>query len=260
MPPGDAASGPVDLRVAIVDDEPDARAAVRILLERRGGVEVVAECRNGVEAVEVLRWMTVDLLLLDVQMPGLDGFGVLHALGPSRVPATIFVTAYDTYALRAFEVEALDYILKPFDEARFNAAFDKARRRIAERRTARWAQRLLAATRERDTGALAALPRLAVPIGQRVVFVDFDHITWIQASDQYVLVHAGAKEYLLRETLQRLAARLPRERFARIHRSHVVNLAKVRDLRRLSNGDGIVTLDDGRELRMSRRYRRALPT
>ncbi len=255
----DAAGGPADLRVAIVDDESDARAAVRILLERRGGVDVVAECRNGVEAVEVLRWLSVDLLLLDVQMPGLDGFGVLHALGPARVPATIFVTAFDTYALRAFEVEALDYILKPFDESRFNAAFDKARRRIAERRTARWAQRLLAATKDRDTGTLASLPRLAVPIGRRIVFVDFDLVTWIQASDQYVTVHAGAKEYLLRESLQHLAARLPRERFARIHRSHIVNVAKVRDLRRLANGDAIATLDDGLELRMSRRYRRALP-
>jgi two-component system LytT family response regulator len=253
-----ATAEPARLRVAIVDDEPDARAAIRLLLERRLGVEVVAECRNGLEAVEVLRWMSVDLLLLDVQMPGLDGFGVLHALGPARVPATIFVTAFDTYALRAFEVEALDYILKPFDEARFNAAFDKARRRIAERRTAKWSQRLLAATKDRDTGALAALPRLALPIGPRVIFVDFDQVTWIQASDQYVLIHAGAKEYLLRESLQHLAARLPRERFARIHRSHIVNVAKVRDLRRLTNGDGIVTLDDGRELRMSRRYRLSL--
>ena len=192
--------------------------------------------------------------------PGLDGFGVLHALGPSRVPATIFVTAYDTYALRAFEVEALDYILKPFDETRFNAAFDKARRRIAERRTARWAQRLLAATKDRDTGALAALPRLAVPIGQRVGLRRFrpDHVD-PGVGPGTSLIHAGAKEHLLRETLQHLAARLPRERFARIHRSHVVNLAKVRDLRRLQNGDGIVTLDDGQELRMSRRYRRALP-
>jgi two-component system LytT family response regulator len=243
------------LRVAIVDDEPDARAAVRILLERRDDVEIVAECRNGIEAVEVLRWMDVDLLLLDVQMPGLDGFGVLHALDPGRVPVTIFVTAYDTYALRAFEVEALDYVLKPFDETRFTSAFDKARRRIAERRTARWARRLLAATKDRAGGAPPALPRLPIPMGQRVIFVEFERIDWIEAADQYVLVHAGPREYLLRESLQHLASRLPAERFARIHRSHIVNVAKVQDLQRFASGDGIVRLDDGRELRMSRRYR-----
>jgi two-component system LytT family response regulator len=258
MTPPSQVRTPAPLRAAIVDDEPDARAAIRILLERRDDVEIVAECRNGMEAVEVLRWMHVDLLLLDVQMPGLDGFGVLHALEAGRVPVTIFVTAYDSYALRAFEVEALDYVLKPFDESRFTSAFDKARRRIAERRSARWAQRLLAATKDRAGGALPALPRLAIPVGQRVIFVEFDRIDWIEAADQYVLVHAGAREYLLRESLRHLAARLPRERFARIHRSHIINVAKVRDLQRLASGDGIVRLDDGRELRMSRRYRLTL--
>lgn len=245
------------LRVAIVDDEADARAAIRLLLERRDGVEVVAECRNGLEAVEVLQWTTVDLLLLDVQMPGLDGFGVIHALGADRVPQTVFVTAYDNYALRAFEVGALDYILKPFDESRFFAAFDRARGRIVESRTARWARRLLAATPDRAPADPWPLPsRLAVPVGQRVVFVNFDDIDWIQAADQYVVLHAGAKEFLLRESLQRLATRLPRDRFARIHRSHIVNVSKVRDVLRLDNGDGRVRLTDGRELRMSRRYRR----
>jgi two-component system, LytTR family, response regulator len=258
MTTADSRQGPPRLRVAIVDDEVDARAAIRILLERRDGVEIVAECRNGIEALEVLRWVTVDLLLLDVQMPGLDGFEVLHALGADRIPATVFVTAFDTYALRAFEVEALDYILKPFDEARFMTAFDKARRRIAERRTVRWAERLLAATRDRAGRPFPSPPRLAVPIGQRVVFVDFDEIDWIEAADQYVVVHAGTKEHLLRESMQHLAGRLPGERFARIHRSHIVNIAKVRDLRRLASGDGVVRLADGRELRMSRRYRLAL--
>jgi len=246
------------LRVAIVDDEAPARTAIRILLGRRADVDVVAECRNGVEAVEVLRWVTVDLLLLDVQMPGLDGFGVLHALGPDKVPPTVFVTAFDTYALRAFEVEAVDYVLKPFDEARFLAAFDRARKRIAERRTAQWARRLLAATPGRAGAAPACLPRLPIPVGNRMIFVDFDAIDWIQAADQYVMVHVGAKEYLLRESLQRLARRLPADRFAQIHRSHVVNIAKVREVTRLGNGDGAVTLDDGQRLRMSRRYRHGL--
>jgi two-component system LytT family response regulator len=247
------------LRVAIVDDEAHARAAIRILLGRRDGVEVVAECRNGLEAVEVLQWVTVDLLLLDVQMPGLDGFGVIHALGPGKVPPTVFVTAFDRYALRAFDVEAVDYVLKPFDEARFLAAFDRARKRIDERRRAQWARGLLAATPDRAPAAPAdRLPRLAVPVGNRIVFVSFNDIDWIQTADQYVIVHVAAKEYLLRASLERLARRLPRDRFARIHRSHMVNVAKVREVTRLAKGDAQVTLDDGTRLRVSRRYRRSL--
>jgi two-component system LytT family response regulator len=246
------------LRVAIVDDEAHARAAIRILLGRRHDVEIVAECRNGSEAVELLQWVGVDLLLLDVQMPGLDGFGVIHALGPDKAPPTIFVTAFDDYAIRAFEVEAVDYIVKPFDDARFFAAFERARRRIDERRRARWAQRLVAATPERAAAAPAAQARLPVPVGNRVVFVNFDDIDWIQAADQYVVVHAGPKEYLLRESLHDLAGRLPSERFAQIHRSHAVNVAKVREVTRLGKGDAEVTLADGRRLRWSRRYRRRL--
>jgi len=249
---------PMTLRVAIVDDEAHARAAIRILLSRRDDVEIVAECRNGIEAVETLQWMSVDLLLLDVQMPGLDGFGVLHALGADKVPPTVFVTAFDTYALRAFEVDAVDYVLKPFDETRFLASFDRARRRIDERRSARWAKRVLAATIDRSVTKPPILPRLPVPVGDRVIFVNFDDIDWIQAADQYVIVHAGAKEYLLRESLERLAGRLPRDRFARIHRSHLINMAKVREVRRLRNGDAEVTLASGSQLRVSRRYRRNL--
>ena len=248
------------LRVAIVDDEAHARAAIRILLGRRAGIDVVAECRNGIEAVEVLQWVTVDLLLLDVQMPGLDGFGVIRALGPDRVPPTVFVTAFDKYALRAFEVEAVDYVLKPFDEARFLAAFDRARRRIDERRGAQWARRLMATTANGSpAAAVPNLSRLPVPVGNRVVFVDFDDIDWIQAADQYVILHVGAKEYLMRESLHRLARRLPRERFAQIHRSHVVNVARIKEIARLRKGDAQVTLAGGQLLRMSRRYRLELP-
>jgi two-component system, LytTR family, response regulator len=247
------------LRVAIVDDEAHGRAAIRILLERRNDVDIVAECRNGVEAVEVLRWLRIDLLLLDVQMPGLDGFGVLHALGAASVPPTVFVTAFDQYALRAFEVEAVDYVLKPFDETRFLAAFDRARQRIDERRTARWARRLLASTVERAGTAPPLRPgRLPVPVGTRVIFVDFGDIDWIEAADQYVVVHAGRAEHLLRESLQRMALLLPGDRFAQIHRSHIVNVAKVREVTRLRKGDAEVRLLDGRTLRLSRRYRRSV--
>lgn len=258
------------IRVGIVDDEPHARAALRILCARRRGVEVAVECRDGAEALEVLRWTTVDLLLLDIQMPGVDGFGVLHALG-ARMPPTVFVTAFDEYALRAFEVGAVDYVLKPFDERRFLAAFDRACARVAERRGARWARRLLAATPERAMPAAPQPERLAIPVSSssasssgsspgssRIVFVPFDDIDWIEAADQYVIVHAGEKAHLLRESLQRLARRLPPHRFAQIHRSHLVNLAKIQEVTRLTKGDAQVTLANGRQLRLSRRFRHAL--
>lgn len=247
------------LRVAIVDDELHARAAIRIVLDQRADVEVIAECRSGVEAVELLQWMRVDLLFLDIQMPEVDGFGVLHALGPDRVPPTVFVTAFDTYALRAFEIQALDYVLKPFDETRFLAVFDRARRRIDEHRAAAWAQRFLAATRDKATVLpIPPLRRLPVPSGNRTIFVSFDDIDWIEAADQYVIVHVGATEYLLRESLRRLADRLTGDRFVQVHRSHLVNVAQIREIARLGKGDAELTLMDGRRLRCSRRYRRAL--
>ena len=242
-------------RVAIVDDESNARTAIRLLLESRPDIDIVAECRDGAEAVEVLRWLTVDLLLLDVQMPGLDGFGVIQALG-SAAPPTVFVTAYDQYALRAFEVEAIDYVLKPFDSTRFFAAFDRARRRIRELNASKWAARLAGATSgraRRDPPALR--DRLPVPSGSRILFVDFNDIEWIDAADHYVIVHAKGKEHILRESLQRLAAKLPSDRFARVHRSHVVNVSRIAEVNRLANGDGIITLASGRQLRWSRRYR-----
>jgi len=249
------------MRVAIIDDEAHARAAIRILLASQPDVEIVAECRSGIEAVEVLRWMTVDLLLLDVQMPEMDGFDVIRALGPDKAPPTVFITAYDEYAIRAFEVGVVDYVLKPFDEARFLAAFDRARRRITETKTVGWTLQLVAVMPQLAAAGAsppAQVSRLPVPVGHQIAFVDFDDIDWIQAADQYVLVHVGEKEYLLRESLQRLAVRLPAERFAQIHRCHIVNVAKVRAIRRLHKGDAQVTLADGRQLRLSRRYRKSL--
>ena len=243
------------LRVAIVDDEAHARTAIRLLLEERPDVDIVAECRDGAEAVEVLRWLTVDLLLLDVQMPGVDGFGVIHALG-AAAPPTVFVTAYDQYALRAFEVEAIDYVLKPFDAARFYAAFDRARKRIRALNASQWAARLESATSGRarpDPPVIRA--RLPVASGNRILFIDFNDIEWIDAADHYVIVHAKGREHILRESLQRLAEKLPADRFARVHRSHVVNVSRIVEATRLANGDGILTLAGGRQLRWSRRYR-----
>jgi two-component system, LytTR family, response regulator len=247
------------LRVAIVDDEEPARAALRVLLSSRPDVTIAAECRNGAEAVEVLRWLPLDLVFLDVQMPGLDGFQVVHTIGHERMPPTIFVTAYDAYALRAFDVEAIDYVLKPFDEARLFAAFDRARRRIAEQRSADWARRLMAATEDRTPPPeVAAVTRLPVPAGDRILFVPLDDIEWIEAQDQYVMLHTPAKAMLMRCPLHALLARLPSSRFVQIHRSHAVNVGKIREVARLGKGDAEIVLERGRRLRLSRRYRDGL--
>jgi len=244
------------LRVAVVDDEEPARAALRVLLSRRSDVEVVAECRNGEEAVEVLGWLTVDLLLLDVQMPGFDGFQVVQAIGAERMPPTIFVTAYDTYALRAFDVQAIDYVLKPFDEPRLFAAVDRAARRIADRRTAEWARALVDATKDRHPAPpVLQRSRLPVPVGDRILFVPFEEIDWIEAEDQYVTLHTGKTSLLMRQPLHALLARLPPGRFAQIHRSHAVNVSRIKEVVRLGKGDAQVILTGGQPLRLSRRFR-----
>jgi two-component system, LytTR family, response regulator len=244
------------LRVAIVDDEEPARAALRVLLARRPDVEIAAECRDGEEAVEVLGWLTIDLLLLDVQMPGFDGFQVVQAVGAERMPPTIFVTAYDRYALRAFDVQAIDYVLKPFDESRLFAAIDRAARRIADRRTAEWARALVEATKDRTPPPAAAQrSRLPVPIGDRILFVPFDEIDWIEAEDQYVTLHTAKKALLMRQPLHALLAKLPPGRFAQIHRSHAVNVSRIKEVVRLAKGDAQVILVSGQPLRLSRRFR-----
>jgi two-component system LytT family response regulator len=244
------------LRVAIVDDEAHARAALRVMLAARPDVTIAAECRNGEEAVEVLGWLPIDLLLLDVQMPGLDGFQVVQAVGPERLPPTVFITAHDEYALRAFDVEAIDYVLKPFDQPRLFAAIDRARRRITEQRTADWASRLMEATKDRAPAPATVLrARLPVPVGERILFVPFDDIDWIEAEDQYVTVHAGAKALMMRQSLQSLLAKLPPGRFVQIHRSHAVNVNKIKEVVRLGKGDAQVIVGPGTPLRLSRRYR-----
>ncbi len=247
---------PDRLRVAIVDDEAPARAALRVLLAERDDVEIVEECRNGQDAVDAIRRTSIDLVLLDIEMPGLDGFAVIEEIGPERMPLTMFITAHEEHALRAFEADAIDYILKPFDRTRFFAAFDRAVRRITERRTAEWAGRLTALLGRRVPAATAAPPaRFPVPVGDRVVFVPIDDIEWIEASDQYVILHAGRKEFTIRQTIQSVMQKLPPRRFAQIHRSHAVNLARVSEVLKLGKGDAQVIMSSGTELRLSRRFR-----
>jgi two-component system LytT family response regulator len=228
------------IRTLIVDDEPPARANLRVLLRRDQQVDILAECGSGAEALTEIRSKKPDLVFLDVQMPECDGFDVLELLG-GELPAFIFVTAYDQYALRAFEAGALDYLLKPFDDVRFEHALARAKERIAH-------------------GARAPKKpeRFAIKSTGQVSFVNIAEIDWIEAADYYACLHVGAKSHLLRRSMAELEEDLDPRAFCRIHRSAIVNLERVRSLELREDGEHDAVLRDGTRLRMSRRYRKEL--
>ena len=239
------------LRILIVDDERLARRRIHKLLAGRSDLELIGECAGGAEAVATIRRERPDLVFLDVQMPDLDGFEVLETIGPEAMPIVVFVTAYDDYTLRAFDVHALDYLLKPFDDERFEEALACARQRFAERKARDLAGRLRALLDEHrpTTG------RLAVRTGRRVVFVDPREIDWIGAEGSYVRLHVADRSHLLRETLGNLEERLPADLFLRVHRSTIVNLRRVREVRSGRGGSCHVVLEDGRSLPVSEPHR-----
>ncbi len=247
------------IRTLIVDDEPLARSRVRELLETQPDVEVTGECGNGREAIGAIRGETPDLVYLDVQMPEVTGFEVLEALEPAAAPAVVFVTAFDQFAVRAFEVHAVDYLLKPFDRERFLASLERAREAVGRRREGRVDERLGALLA--DLGAQRRyLKRLLVKNGSRTVLLQAGEIDWIESAGNYVRVHVGRERHLLRETMTTLEERLDPERFIRIHRSTIVNLDRVRELEPYFHGDYVVRLNDGTRLTMSRTYRDRLQT
>jgi two-component system LytT family response regulator len=236
-----AEEGPRKLRVLVVDDEPLARSNLTVLLRLDRDIEVVAECGTGLEAVAEVRSQKPDLLFLDVQMPECDGFDVLELLGGDLPPAVIFVTAYDEYALRAFEAGALDYLLKPFDNARFNLALGRAKERIAQGRD-----------------LPRRIERVAVKSAGQVAFLRISEIDWIEAADYYVCLHVGSKTHMLRRSMSELAQELDPRVFCRVHRSTIVNLDRTRGLELNEAGEYDVVLDNGTKLRLSRRYRTQL--
>jgi two-component system LytT family response regulator len=245
------------IRAVIVDDEPLARRRVRGLLAEAGDVEVVAECANGREAIRAIEESPPDLLFLDIQMPEIDGFDVLRAIGAGRVPVVIFVTAYDQFALRAFEAHALDYLLKPFDDERFEAALRRARERIRQHAGGDLDRRLRALLEE-VRGGRGYLQRLVVPTGNRSVFVRTEEIDWIEAERNYIRLHAGGRAYLLRENLGHIESALDPARFCRIHRSTIVNVDRIQAVESLLGGEYLVVLHDGTKLTSGRSYRRSL--
>jgi len=245
------------IRALIVDDEPLARERIADLLADDAEVEIIAECGDGLAAVAAIELQKPDLLFLDVQIPELDGFGVLEAIEEARAPVVIFITAYDQYALRAFEVHALDYLLKPFDRERFDKALQRAKRQIARERGGAVNQELVALLADLKARP-KPLERLVIKSGGRVFFLRVDEIDWIEAAANYVKLRVGKESHLLRETINGLAAKLDPDKFLRIHRSIIVNLERVKELQPWFHGDYVVILQDGTQLTSSRNYREHL--
>jgi two-component system LytT family response regulator len=245
------------LRALVVDDEAPARRRIRRLLAAEPGITVAGECGDGASAIAIIARERPDLVFLDVQMPERDGFEVVKAIRPANLPAILFVTAHDRYALRAFEVHAVDYLLKPFTAERFRTAVARARERIARRAPDPGLATLATTLRNRPD----YLSRLPVRTAGRTVFVDLGAVDWLEAADNYVRLHVNhdkQREYLVRETLAALEGRLDPERFVRIHRSAMVQIDRIAETRVRSHGDADVVLRDGTRLTASRTWRERL--
>ena len=245
------------LKTLVVDDEPLARERVVSLLQGEQDIELLGECRDGQEAIAAIQQLSPDLVFLDVQMPGADGFQVLQAVGPERMPMVIFVTAYDQHALRAFEVRALDYLLKPFDRDRFHHAVQRAKSSIEQQETGDLGRRLLALVKDLRPAA-PKTDRLVVKSGGRLFFLRTDEIDWIEAAGNYARLHVGSDTHLLRETMTSLEGRLDPEKFFRIHRSRIVNMERIQELQPWFNGEYVVLLRNGTKVTLSRGYREKL--
>jgi two-component system LytT family response regulator len=246
------------IRTLIVDDEPLARERLRGLLAEEPEVEIVAECGDGCQAVLAIEELKPDLVFLDVQVPNLDGFHILERVGPDRIPAVVFVTAYDQYALRAFDVRAVDYILKPFGRERFQKALEKARAQITREKSSDLSGQLVALLEKMRPPQVRFLKRVMIKESGRLFLLSTADIDWVEASGNYVRLHVGATSHLLRETMNRLEGRLDPERFLRIHRCTIVNIERIKELQPWFHGDHIVILRDDRQLTMSASYREKL--
>jgi len=254
------------IRTLIVDDEPLARRGLELRLQHHDDIEIVGEAGNGREAFKAISALKPDLMFLDVQMPGVDGFQLLRAVPATLMPLTVFVTAYDQYALAAFAASALDYLLKPVEDARLDQSLVRAREQLAQRAASDQCEQLL-----KLIATLPNLPplsladaadamrhtndKLAIRDGQRIVRVDTEAIQWIDAAGDYMCIHAGSDTHVLRATMHDLEQRLDPRRFQRVHRSTIVNLARVKEMRPHLNGEYFLVLDSGHQLKLSRSYK-----
>ena len=245
------------LRVLIADDEPLARERLRFLLSSDDQIDIAGECRNGREAIAALRESSIEVLFLDIQMPGLGGFDVIEQIGVEKMPATVFVTAHHHYAVQAFEVQALDYLTKPVEAERLHSTLARVRERIAANRALITQEQLKSVLAAMETGTAPIRKdypaRLLVPNGTRDSFVTVSEIDWIEAADYYSCLHVGARTLMLRETIKQLACMLDPRRFVRIHRSIIVNIERVHEILREGRSEGAVVLHNGQRLKMSRK-------
>jgi two-component system, LytTR family, response regulator len=242
------------LKLLIVDDEPLARERIREMLRADPEIEVIGDCSNGDDAIEAVKASRPDLLLLDIQMPGTDGFGVLEALEPGEIPCVIFITAYDQYAVKAFEVYALDYLLKPFDRERFSKAIERAKEHIRKERSENFNDRVLAVLNEIRSKP-EYLERLVIRTNGHIFFIKTEEIDWLEAEGNYVRLHSGKESYLLRDAISSLENQLDPKKFLRIHRSAIVNINRIQELQPWFHGEYRVILQDGVQLTLSRSYR-----
>jgi two-component system LytT family response regulator len=242
------------IRTLIVDDEPLARERLRTLLQEQAEVELIGECANGRDALAAIKREEPDLVFLDVQMPELDGFGVLAKLGQEKMPAIIFVTAHDKFALQAFEVHALDYLLKPFDKDRFQKALRRALDHLKRDHAGELKERLSALLGDLKSESKSP-QRIAVKSSGCVIFLKIDDIDWVEAADNYVSLHIGTESHLHRETMSALEERLPPNKFLRISRSTIVNVDRIKELQPLFHGEYAVILRNGTRLTLSRSHR-----
>jgi two-component system LytT family response regulator len=257
QPTREQPNGPA-IRAIIADDERLARKKLRILLDSEPQVEVVAECANGRQTVSAIRSFRPDMLLLDIQMPDLNGFEVLSEISSDEMPQVIFTSAYDQYAIRAFETRALDYLLKPFDQDRLHAAIERAGVEIRKSKEQEFTNRvleLLSSVKSEKKAIPEFEDRLAIRTNGRVVFLNLDEIHWVEAAANYVCLNVGKDSYLFRETISRISERLNPADFVRIHRSMIVNVRRIKELIPVNSGEYVVILNSGKELSCSRGYR-----
>ena len=246
-----------EIRVVIVDDEPIAREGIRVQIAKYPRARIVAECGDGLQAVTVIEKFQPDVVFLDVQMPGMDGFEVLQSLELDHLPVVVFVTAFDQYALQAFEVSAIDYLLKPFTDERFQKAFERAQRQIDHAAAGgidEHLRKLIAAAQTPSQ----YIERIVVKTSGRIFFLSVDEIDWIEAADNYVSLHAGVHAHLVRDTLTALEAKLDPRHFVRLRSSAIVNIDRIKELHPLFKGEFEVLMKSGASLRTSRRYRKKL--
>ncbi len=242
------------IKTLIVDDEPIARDRVRRMLREETDIEIIGECGNGAEAVIFVNENNPDLVFLDIQMPEMNGFEAIQSINSEKPPVIIFVTAFDQYAIRAFDVHALDYLLKPFNRERFKRAVGRAREQIEKSNTGKIDERLASLLKDL-TGSKKYLERLVVKSVGRVFFLRTDEVDWIEAAGNYAKLHVGKEGHLIRETMNGLETKLNPDKFLRIHRSTLVNIDRIKELNPLFSGDYTVMLKNGVELTLSRNYR-----